>query len=43
LDHPGIVPVFEVGEHEGRRFYSMSLMEGQSLALFPLDGALAGF
>jgi WD40 repeat protein/tetratricopeptide (TPR) repeat protein/tRNA A-37 threonylcarbamoyl transferase component Bud32 len=32
LDHPGIVPVFEVGEHEGQHFFSMGFVEGESLA-----------
>jgi WD40 repeat protein len=31
LDHPGIVPIFEIGEHHGVRFYSMMLIEGQNL------------
>jgi serine/threonine protein kinase/formylglycine-generating enzyme required for sulfatase activity len=32
LDHPNIVPVFEVGEFEGNHFYSMAFVDGQSLA-----------
>jgi len=32
LDHPNIVPVFEVGEHEEQQFFSMKLVEGQTLA-----------
>ena len=32
LNHPGIVPVVEAGEHDGQPFYSMEYVEGASLA-----------
>jgi len=46
LDHPGIVPIFEIGQHAGQHFFSMGFVEGQSLAdrvasgpLLPHDAA----
>jgi hypothetical protein len=40
LDHPGIVPIFEIGEIEGRPFFTMPLVCGGSLKGLLAQGPL---
>lgn len=40
LDHPGIVPIYEIGEYEGQHFFSMGLINGESLSQKVADGPL---
>jgi predicted Ser/Thr protein kinase len=42
LNHPGIVPVYEVGQQDGRPYFSMNYVVGETLADRLADGPLVG-
>ncbi len=41
LEHPHIVPIFEIGQHEGQHYFTMALVEGENLARHIARGPLA--
>jgi Tol biopolymer transport system component len=41
LDHPGICSIYDVGEHDGIRYFVMEYLEGESLAARIAKGPLA--
>lgn len=41
LDHPNIIPVFEVGDFEGRPFFAMAHLEGKTLRDVIREGKLS--
>jgi serine/threonine-protein kinase len=40
MDHPGIVPIYDVGRHDGSLFFVMPLVEGTNLRRLLWDGLL---
>ncbi len=40
LDHSAIVPIYEIGSHNGQHFFSMGYVDGPSLAAILKDGPL---
>lgn len=40
LEHPHIVPIYEVGEHQKQHFYSMAFVDGPSLSKLLQSGPL---
>jgi tRNA A-37 threonylcarbamoyl transferase component Bud32 len=40
LEHPNIVPIYEIGEEDGKHYFSMAYVEGQSLSNLAKEGPL---
>ncbi|MGH9316990.1 MAG: serine/threonine-protein kinase PknK, partial [Thermoanaerobaculia bacterium] len=40
MDHPGIVPIYDVGRHEGSLFFVMPVVEGSNLRHLLWEGSL---
>ena len=40
LNHPHIIPVYDVGEHNGQPWFSMQLIEGKTLSTRLMDGPM---
>ena len=40
LEHPGIVPIYEIGEHEGQHFFSMGFIDGAGLDVQVREGLM---
>ena len=42
LDHPDIVPVYEVGQHAGQPYFAMQYISGSTLSQYLADGPISG-